>query len=307
MGSTAPGVLSPRSVLAAMDLPVTRLRRVAHRANTHWLVDTPSRRLVLRRYGADRSRADVAYELRLLAHVDARGWPVPLPVAPLVEASGAIWVAFGYQAGRAPRPRTSAGSLAEQRQRGQLLAQLHSTMEELTALGQRAGWRQAHEGLFDRTGKPPIDAVLGGYEQGDPEGGRILRTYTERMREQLNVLIPDAPAPVVIHGDFTPWNLRYRHGMLSGVLDFDAAHRDLRVADFALAWRGCYAPVISGYTEVTRLEPVEHALVVPIFWAWIIASAIEAIDEHGTHAKLTWAVRMLLRTTLTQGEWNQAN
>ena len=298
MGSTAPGRSSPRRVLAAMGLPVTRLRRIAHRANTHWLVDTPSRRLVLRRYGAERSRADVAYELRLLAHVAARGWPVPIPVAPLVEVSDAIWVAFRYHAGRAPRPRSSAGSVAEQRHRGRLLAQLHSSMAELTAVGQRDGWRQAHEGLFDRTGKPSVDVVLATYELVDPAAGHILRTYTDHMRARLSVLLPAAPTPIVIHGDFTPWNLRYRQGTLSGVLDFDAAHRDLRVADFALTWRGRYDAVIHGYEDIAPLEPIEHALLVPIFWAWVIASAVAGLDMGATSTD--WSVRQLLRTDLNR-------
>jgi Ser/Thr protein kinase RdoA (MazF antagonist) len=103
-----------------------------------------------------------------------------------------------------------------------------------------------------------------------------------------------APAPVVIHGDLTPWNTRYARGTLSAVLDFDAAHLDLRVADFALSWRGHHDAVVRGYQEVSPLEPVEQGLLVPIYWAWIIASAVAGIDAG--EASTAWAVKLLLRT-----------
>jgi Ser/Thr protein kinase RdoA (MazF antagonist) len=290
------GVVDPRNVLCGMGIRAARVRLVAHRRNTHWMVDTPARRVVLRRYSSDRTHGDVAYELRLLEHLDGRGWPVPAPVAPLIETVGSIWCAFRYMPGRAPAPRSVAGVRAEQRRRGRLLAQLHADMADMVAIGQREGWRRADEGLFDRTGKLPVDEILARYERESPEEGHVLRAYADRMRERLSELLPHAPAPVVIHGDLTPWNIRFARGTLSAVLDFDAAHLDLRVADFALSWRGRHDEVLRGYEEVSPLEPVERVLLVPIFWAWIIASAVAGIDEGAASA--AWAVRLLLRTEL---------
>ena len=219
------------------------------------------------------------------------------PVAPLVEAAGSIWCVFPYMPGRAPAPRSAAGVRAEQRRRGRLLARLHADMADFVGVGQREGWRRADEGLVDRTGRLPADDVLRQYERERPEEGRILRAYAERMRERLDELLPYAPAPVVIHGDLTPWNVRYARGALSAVLDFDAAHLDLRVADFALSWRGQHDDVLRGYEEVSPLEPVERELLVPIYWAWIIASAVAAIDAGEPTSD--WAVRHLLRTDLS--------
>ena len=296
--------VDPRSVLSGMGLRASRIQLVAHRRNTHWMVDTPGRRVVLRRYALDRSLGDVAYELQLLAHLDRRGWPVPTAVAPVVEVEGAIWCVFRYLAGRAPAPRSVAGARAEQRRRGQLLAQLHADLADLVDLGQRDGWRRADEGLFDRTGKLPVDELLVQYERACPEAGRVLRSYADRMRERLGELLPYATAPVVVHGDFTPWNIRYARGTLSAVLDFDFAHRDLRVADFALAWRGQYDDVVRGYKEVSPLEPIEQELLVPIYWAWIIASAVAGID--GGAASTDWAVKLLLRTEHVRAEGQTA-
>ena len=287
-------MLTPRRVVAAMGLPPARMRRIAHRRNTYWLVEMPSQRVVLCRYAPDRAPGDVAYELRLLEHLARRGWPVPTPVAPLVEGANVVWGAFRYLAGRAPAPRSIAGTRAEQRRRGQLLAQLHADLADLVGLGQRAGWRRADEGLFEPTGTLPMDAILVQYEREAPAAGRILRVYADRMCERLSALLPAAPAPVLIHGDFTPWNLRYARGRLSGVLDFEMAHLDLRVADFALSWRGQYDAVVRGYEDVAPLEPVEQELLVPIYWAWMIGAAVAGIAAGD--ANVDWAVRHLLRT-----------
>jgi len=287
-------VVDPRSILSAMGMRASRIKLIAHRRNIHWMVEMDGRRTVLRRYAADRSQGDVSYEWRLLEHLERQGWPVPTPVASCVDETAAIWCVFRYMPGRAPAPRSLAGVRAEQRRRGQLLAQLHAAMADLVVIGQREGWRRADEGLFDRTGKPHADEVLAQYERQDPEAGRVLRVYADRMRTCLGALLPYAPPPVVIHGDLTPWNIWYARGTLSAVLDFDAAHLDLRVADFALSWRGRYDDVVRGYAEVTPLDPVEQELLVPIFWAWIIASAVAGIDVGA--ASTDWAVKLLLRT-----------
>ncbi len=277
-----------------MGISASRIQLIAHRQNTHWLVESAGQRAVLRQYASDRSHGDVRWELRLLERLDERGWPVPTPVAPSVEAGGSIWCAFRYMSGRAPAPRSVAGVRAEQRRRGRLLAQLHADMSDLVEIGQREGWRRADEGLFDRTGKLPVDEVLSQYEHESPEEGGVLRAYADRMRERLSELLPYAPTPVVVHGDFTPWNIRYLRGTLSAVLDFDSAHLDLRVADFALSWRGHYDDVVRGYEEVSPLEPVEQELLLPIYWAWIIASVVPGIDAG--EASTGWAMKQLLRS-----------
>jgi Ser/Thr protein kinase RdoA (MazF antagonist) len=133
------------------------------------------------------------------------------------------------------------------------------------------------------------------YERQDAAaGGRLLR-YWEETRKRLAGLVPHAPAPMVIHGDVVPWNLRYRQGTLSGLLDFDLTHVDFRVADFALAWRGRHDGVLQGYQEVARLEPVEQELVVPVYWAWVLASAACTIRDGRS---LSWELGQLARQPL---------
>src|SRR5262245_6767988 len=72
----APAPVSPRLVLRRMGIEATRLRVIARRHNVHWLAETRSGRVVLRRYAPRRTRAEVDYELRVLEELRARGWPV---------------------------------------------------------------------------------------------------------------------------------------------------------------------------------------------------------------------------------------
>ena len=63
------GRVDLRRVLYGMGLRASRIRRIAHRRNTHWIVDTPGQRVVLRRYASDRSHGDVA-KVRWSSEVD---------------------------------------------------------------------------------------------------------------------------------------------------------------------------------------------------------------------------------------------
>jgi Ser/Thr protein kinase RdoA (MazF antagonist) len=104
---------------------------------------------------------------------------------------------------------------------------------------------------------------------------------------------------LVIHGDFTRWNLRFKEGRLSGVLDFELAHWDHRVADFALAWRGKYDEVIRGYDEMIALEPEEWALVTPLWWAWLIEGACQDMRD-GVQGD-GWTLKKLLQRSALMG------
>lgn len=164
-------------------------------------------------------------------------------------------------------------------QRGRLLARLHNDLAGLTHLGQRNGWLTTPEGLFDRPGRPPLHSILTRFAEQDSERGHLLLAYHERASRELETL-PLSLAPLsIVHGDFTPWNMRYVGGALSGLFDFDSTHLDLRIADFVLSWRGCYQGVLDGYHAESPLSEVEQALLVPIFWTFMIACAVAGIEE----------------------------
>ena len=104
---------------------------------------------------------------------------------------------------------------------------------------------------------------------------------------------------IVIHGDFTQWNLHFQEGRLSGILDFELAHWDHRIGDFALAWRGKYDQVIYAYAEVSPLEPEEWELLTPLWWAFLIDGTCQGmrkgIRDDG------WTIRKLLQRSPLMG------
>ncbi len=261
------------------------------RLNQHWLVEFGRERLVLRRWAA-RSAHDINYELRLVARIAALGWPVAPAVEGPLELAGHFWSLSPFLAGDPP---SVEDPVAEQRARGRLLAQFHASLAPLDEFGQRGKWRRCEEILGDQR----LDRVLTDQERKRPEEVRILRWHLERARERVaGLALQDRPG-LVIHGDFTPWNLRFQDGRLSGILDFELAHWDHRVGDFALSWRGKYDEVVHGYAEVSPLAPEEWELITPLWWAGLIENACQDL-RNGTPDD-GWTIKKLLQRSPLMG------
>ena len=77
-------------------------------------------------------------------------------------------------------------------------------MASLAEVGQRAGWRRADQGLFDRPDQPPAEVVICRFASQSPDKGAVPLSYAGRMKERLTRLLPHAPPPIVFHGDLTP-------------------------------------------------------------------------------------------------------
>jgi aminoglycoside phosphotransferase (APT) family kinase protein len=292
-------VRPPAAVLERLGLAARPLLALGGLANEQWLVGRGAERAVLRRFDRDRSLASVTYELEVQRLVAARGWPVPDALGDPFEADGFVWCLLAYREGRRPSPRTPAGNLREQRRRGRLLAELHADLAGLTHLGQRDDWVR-HDEVFAL--RPSLAELLELRRARIPAAeAALLREHAERTAQELSDLDAGAQPAIVIHGDFTPWNLRFKDGRLSAVLDWELTHLDLRVAEFALAWRGVYAGVLRGYEEIAPLTPVERELVAPIRRAWLLNVARSTLlwtpaDER---PGFDWVVGQLMRPAST--------
>ena len=183
----------------------------------------------------------------------------------------------------------------EQRRRGRLLAELHESTNDLADLGQRTGFLFPDATLSD----PSLMAAIKKYEAVRPDVGYILRWYIERAIEQLTPLDLESADKLVLHSDFIAPNILYDDDELSGILDFEATHLNVRVADFALSWRGCYDEVIHGYEEVRKLNDVDWQLLVPTFWSWLfmgVGNLVElASQEELRQFDFTWQTKLLAR------------
>lgn len=273
-------------------------RDLGGRVNHHWSARLGERHVVLRRVRSD-AIGDLDYELRVLEELHSRGWPVATALEAPIKLGGAIWCLFEHLPGA---PLTENGE-AQQRKRGRLLASLHDDLENLVSLGQRTGWAEVRALVQN----PTLIDELRRYERFFPEEARILQWHAERAEELLAGMDSELAGArrIVLHGDFAPWNLLYRDGNLTGILDFEWAHRDVSVADFALSWRGKYDALIRGYDEVRPLSDLDWRLLTPIFWAWLLiglADDLRAINTGKVEPSLPeWSLRLLLRRSPLMG------
>jgi Ser/Thr protein kinase RdoA (MazF antagonist) len=289
-------VFSYRDALDFFGVKASSATKVQSGRNAHWIVRTDKDSVVLRLYHKDCTSSEVAYEHAILRHLKAVGWPVTVPIAEVFPSPVGLWGLFSYVPGRQRAPRTPRGRYLEARSRGRLLAKLHNDLFALIGMGQRERWQSTPRGLFDRRGKLPAETVLAGFAERDPEQGALLLAHHERAQSILKELAVSEAPLTVVHGDFTPWNMRYRRGVLVGLFDFDSAHLDLRVADFALSWRGSYQGVIDGYEDETPLSALERSLIVPVFWAFMVTCAVAGIEQGWGQ---DWAIKQLSKQPLT--------
>ncbi|MFC5652626.1 phosphotransferase enzyme family protein [Paenibacillus solisilvae] len=258
------------------------------RINQHWLVKCRGELLVLRRWS--KPAEDIDYEVGLLRRIAAIGWPVAAVVEGPIRLEGQMWCLFSYLPGNPP---SVVDPVSEQRVRGRLLAQFHDDLAKLSDVKQRSNWRRCEEILGD----PALDELLSAHERQTPEEVHLLRWHLERARKRAAGLKLENRRGIVIHGDFTPWNLRFQEGRLSGILDFELAHLDHRVGDFALAWRGKHDEIVNGYDEVSPLEPEEWEMLTPMWWAGLIDLACQHLEE-GTQDDGWIMKKLLIRSPL---------
>ncbi|MGN9910094.1 phosphotransferase enzyme family protein [Phytohabitans sp. LJ34] len=247
---------------------------LANRLNGTWEA-TRKGTAVIVKYFDDATFPDWRYPLRVAAALRAQGWPTPEPVEePLIGPNGA-WVLLHRLPGRPARP-AEKDKPAERRARGRLLARLHSAAAATGIDDQRGGFHAPADVVTD----PELERWLRRHEEANPDQGRTLR----RCQEAAALWFTDHPDPdaprSVIHGDFTPWNLLFDDGRLTGLLDFEATHHTFQVADFALSWRGYQDDVLRGYDEVRPLSDLEWHLVRPTYWAWLFLGVKDALAAH---------------------------
>lgn len=104
-------------VVRAFGVEPRAIRRVAHRANTHWSVEGTDGDYVLRRYAdTPLAEAEADWEHALVVDLVARGWPAPAAVAPPRPFQGALWLLMRRLPGRAStRPATAGSAVGSRR------------------------------------------------------------------------------------------------------------------------------------------------------------------------------------------------
>jgi len=261
--------------------------------NGSWLLELAGgRRVVLRRYYAGATREELRYEHEVLGYLARAGWVVPAPVGELTWCEDRWYCLTRFVPGQAERDEDAE----QQRRRGRDLARLHLALRGLAqefgkgqGLGQRVGWRAQHQGVTQQTAMDWAGCVRG-LAEVSPRLGDWAEAAAERTTAELAAIGADALPVMVIHGDFAEWNVHYRSGRLTGVIDFGLTHLDSRPYELAIArtWR---APaVVEGYrAELARLgwplSDLEEAAIRPLYHAfrldqtaWLLTAGLRTGD-----------------------------
>ncbi|MCU1260545.1 MAG: hypothetical protein JWO80_3430 [Bryobacterales bacterium] len=228
---TGVGELIP-NILSSWDIVPDEVSPIGGNGNCHWRVRRGRDGFVLRMYRRGQSDSSIQYELDILNRLRSRGWAVAAAVGDTVLHSGFVFALFPLLLGSPHEKET-----AEQRRgRGRILAELHRELSAMTDMGQRFGWKR-------------VDEVAHSVEADclrPSDTARTIALHLERVRDRLDTAGASSFPVTVIHGDFIAQNLLFQGDKLSGVLDFDSVHLDLRAADVACARRGTQDEVVRG-------------------------------------------------------------
>ena len=192
--------------------------------NDSWALETGGHRWILRRYSRERLPSGIPFEHEVLRVLSDGGWPVPVPrPAPdgstLVKVDGRYYALFPHLPGQ---------HLDDPARHGAVLAALHRATAAVLITSPPTWPRLAHYG------RRPFGELLAAFAPADPDGAAEVMRWHGHVGRHL----AQAPASLphhVLHGDFHSGNLLFDNGELTGVLDFDFARIDLRVADVAIA------------------------------------------------------------------------
>lgn len=269
---------------------------IGDNSNAHWFVRRAGERFVLRRHRLARSLTSAYYEAALVHRLGARGHSVPEVVDGPVVIDDRVWMLMTVVPGTPGSYETD-----NERWRGRELAALHDDLITLTDLGQRDG-RELADAVV---ASPGLDDALAYFATFFPDEARIMQWHVDRSRQRFAEVDLDKAALLIIHGDFAPWNLQFVDGQLSGIVDFDLAHLNYRIADFALSWRGKYDGVVEGYNEVSPLTDTEWPLLAPVRWSWLMIGVEDAINEARASGeepdRFVWPVEQMLRRSALMG------
>ncbi len=264
----------PNEVLRAFGMQEGGVRLIEQGlVNRHWEIRLGERRYVLRRYHPGRTREAITWEQWLVDFAAKLGWPVPKPVAAgngdiLVEHAGRFWAAAPFLEG--------IGGLQESveafRKQGEVLAELHDNLSHLGG-GQRPGFGPLWD--LDAHVRPwgagSFEDLVADFAGVRPDLAALIRSERERNRRELEAGEVDGLPLMPIHGDFQRFNLLWRDGRITGIIDFDYCHRDALIADIATLLvpfmpleLDLASALFEGYESVRPLSDREWALMVPM-------------------------------------------
>ena len=253
--------------------------------NLNLLVTAGARRVVLRRY-SHTPEEEIEWELQLIRHLAARGFPTPAVLAAedgglSHDFLGRPAALFAFIPGREPSPQ----SPREGAQVAAAVAELNRITRDLHLPHARShtDWKRLErlEVTASRLSSP-----------GLAEMAARAREFKEGFTERLAAVSSDLPAGIV-HHDANPGNaLLDEEGKLVALLDFDEAHEGELVTDVASLlrlwatpadWQGLKLEmtetILSAYSDRRLLSEVEWEVLPDFLLFFTLADAAEYVSR----------------------------
>jgi Ser/Thr protein kinase RdoA (MazF antagonist) len=268
-------LVAPECVRAELereyDLKATGCQLIERGLNDTYLLTTRTERYIARLYRAGwRSTSDIAYEIELLLHLEAKGVSVAAPIrAPTGKCAHTIpapeglrqMVIFRYAGGRSVKWNADRGYCA-----GRLLADIHRATEDFQSPHVREGFDIEH--LIDK----PLRAVRP-FLAHRSDDWRFLNRFAAKLREQV-LMVGRGLGWGVCHGDFDAHNIHIRDDGTPTAFDFDFCGPGWLVFDLVIPKWGAmnirrpevWDAFLDGYIESTPLMAMDVASL-PLFQA----------------------------------------
>ncbi len=226
-----------------------------------WEVFVGNKRYFLKQFHSWYPVESIRYVHSILAHLVDQGLPAPrvIPVASgasFTEVDGSHWALYQALDGR---HATERDWMWGRPKAAEMLGALHHALEGFTPEGEP----------FQPWGAwtlETVDRVLENWRPHPDLSPDLLAFVRERLATRyFSMLYPQLPK-LVVHGDFMTTNVLWRgdavSASISGVLDFERAHMDTALFDFAWGLGDRRPPLlratVASYSRMRPLSPIER-------------------------------------------------
>lgn len=269
-------------------------------------------KFVLKRRDMERSNLlRIHFSHAFQAHLHAAGFPLPALVKPvdsretLLTLRDQAYELFEFVPGHAYR-----GEDAETLDAGVTLASFHQSAAGFT-YPQDAPASTYHDALAVRTGLNAIPSQLAGHKSVTGREGELfgvaqaLFDAYDAAVERADQIGLDELDTCVIHSDWHPGNMLFRHNRVDAIVDYDSVRFAQRVLDiangmlqFSVAsetkpenWpdhldEDRLMRFLAGYESVDKLSPVEKGCLAPLMIEALIAECVVPIAATGFFGRL---------------------
>ncbi|MBC7249096.1 MAG: phosphotransferase [Anaerolineae bacterium] len=320
------GEAAVQDVLAKYDVgnPMRCRRSAGGQRSQTWLISTDRGRYALKQYPDTLDVLAVEFEHALLEYLQQARFPAPHLVHTrqgktwLVQ-DGKLYACFEFLNGFRYSDYFFFPSSSQARylvQAAQMLAEYHRLVADFVPPGRkvdgfkaysRQRWHGKEWYLEEMEAcREALENHLAEHEWWTRWTG--IRSRLATLWDELEGM-DAAPIPALpIHGDYGPYNLLYRNGQLTAVLDFECAHLDWRLTEVMSATvrfasrRGGGLDVfrarqfLRAYNDVNPLTTEERRVAPQLFELSRLRNLIKALirfREQGTASSLATVGRML--------------